>query len=306
MNTTTTAQPENLRRGYLFAAATVAIWTGFVLVSRMAGKGQLTVYDVTALRFGVAAVLLSPLLLIKGLGTLKNLRRLFACTLTGGLGYALLVYSGFYFAPAAHGSILLSGTMPFLTAILAWIFLGEHPTPQKQLSLVVIGAGVACMALQTFSHGFAGKTWIGDLLFISASTAWCMFTVLVRRWQIKPWDVAAGMSVTSALIFLPIYVLFLPKHLDVAPWHEILLQAGYQGVMVVIIAMVLYTRAIAELGPTRLAAVMATVPAISALLAWPVLGEALTPLLGVGIALVTLGALIGAATRVSAWARPRA
>ncbi|PPE75066.1 EamA/RhaT family transporter [Solimonas fluminis] len=307
MNTeTTTDSSEHLRRGYLFAALTVAIWTGFVLVSRMAGKGTLTAFDVTALRFGVAAVLLSPLLLMKGLGSLKNIRRLLACTLTGGLGYALLCYSGFYFAPAAHGSILLSGMMPFLTAILAWIFLGERPSTQKQIALLVIGAGVACMAAQTFSHGFAGNSWIGDLLFVSASTSWCVFTILVRRWQVKPWDAAAGMSVTSAVIFLPIYLLFLPKHIAVAPWHEILLQAGYQGVMVVIIAMVLYTRAVAELGPTRLAAVMATVPALSALLAWPVLGEALTPLLGVGIALVTLGALIGAATRVSGWARLRA
>ncbi|AXQ27180.1 DMT family transporter [Solimonas sp. K1W22B-7] len=302
MNTTTTA-PENLRRGYLFAALTVAIWTGFVLVSRMAGKGALTAFDVTALRFGVAAVILLPLLLIKGLGSLRNPRRLAACVLTGGLGYALLCYSGFYFAPAAHGSILLSGTMPFLTAVLAWLFLGERPGTQKQIALLVTAAGIACMALQTFGHGVEGRSWIGDLLFVSASTSWCVFTILVRRWQIRPWDAAAGVSVTSAALFLPVYFLALPKHIDVAPWQEIALQAGYQGVLVVIIAMVLYTRAVAELGPTRLAAVMATVPAISALLAWPVLGEALTPLLGVGITLVTAGALIGAVTRTSAWAK---
>lgn len=291
------------RRGYLYAALTVAIWTGFVLVSRMAGKGMLNAYDVTALRFGVAGALLLPLLLLRGLGTLRQPKRLIACMLSGGIGYALLVYSGFYFAPAAHGSILLSGMMPFITAILAWIFLGERPGPQKRLALAVIAGGVLCMALQTFSHGLQGRSWIGDLLFVSACTSWCVFTVFLRRWQIAPWDAAAGVSVSSALVYLPVYILFLPKQLDAAPWQEIALQAGYQGVLVVIIAMVLYTRAVAELGPTRVAAIMAIVPAVSALLAVPVLGEPLSGLLLLGIALVTLGALIGALTRIPGWAR---
>jgi len=37
------------RNGYLFAGLTVAIWTGFVLVSRMAGKGTLNAFDVAAM-----------------------------------------------------------------------------------------------------------------------------------------------------------------------------------------------------------------------------------------------------------------
>lgn len=298
-----TETSEHFRRGHLYAALTVAIWTGFVLVSRMAGKGQLNAFDVTALRFGIAAALLLPLLLRRGLGTLRNPRRLLACTLSGGIGYALLVYSGFYFAPAAHGSILLSGMMPFLTAILAWRFLGERPGPQKRLALWVIAGGVLCMALQTFRHGLDGNSWIGDLLFVSASTSWCLFTILVRRWKIAPWDAAAGVSVSSALLFLPLYLLLLPKNIDVAPWQEIALQGGYQGVLVVIVAMVLYTRAVAELGPTRIAAIMATVPALSALLAVPILGEPLSGLLLLGITLVSLGALIGALTRLPRWAR---
>jgi len=290
-------------RGYLYAGLTVAIWTGFVLVSRMAGKGTLNAFDVAALRFGIAGLLLAPLLAVRGLGTLRAPKRFAACVLTGGIGYALLVYSGFYFAPAAHGSILLSGMMPFLTAILAWMFLDERPGPQKRLALVVIGGGVACMAVQTFQHGLGGGTWIGDLLFVSASTTWCVFTVLVRRWQIAPWDAATGVSVGSALVYIPVYLLLLPKHIGQAGWQEIALQGGYQGVLVVIVAMLLFTRAVGELGPTRVAAIMATVPALSALLAVPVLGEPLSGLLLTGIALVTVGALIGALTRIPAWVR---
>lgn len=292
-----------MQRGYLYAGLTVAIWTGFVLVSRMAGKGQLNAFDVTALRFGIAGILLLPLLVVRGLGTLRAPKRLIACVLTGGIGYALLVYSGFYFAPAAHGSILLSGMMPFLTAILAWAFLDERPGPQQRLALVVIGGGIVCMAVQTFQHGFAGRTWIGDLLFVCASTSWCVFTVLLRRWQIAPWDAAAGVSIASAVVYLPVYLLVLPKNMGAAPWQEIALQGGYQGVLVVIVAMVLFTRAVAELGPTRLAAIIATVPALSALLAVPMLDEPLTGLLPLGIALVTAGALIGALTRLPSWVK---
>ena len=49
-------EQSQLRRGYFYAALTVAVWSGFILVSRLGGKSPLTGWDVTALRFGTAAL----------------------------------------------------------------------------------------------------------------------------------------------------------------------------------------------------------------------------------------------------------
>ena len=45
------------RAGWIAVAATICIWTGFILVSRAGGKGVLTGWDVAALRFGVGALI---------------------------------------------------------------------------------------------------------------------------------------------------------------------------------------------------------------------------------------------------------
>ena len=58
-------EQSQLRRGYLYAALTVAVWSGFILVSRLGGKSPLTGWDVTALRFGTAALVLLPVWLLR-------------------------------------------------------------------------------------------------------------------------------------------------------------------------------------------------------------------------------------------------
>lgn len=43
------------RTGLVYALSTIALWSGFVLVSRLGGTGALNPFDITALRFGTAA-----------------------------------------------------------------------------------------------------------------------------------------------------------------------------------------------------------------------------------------------------------
>ena len=98
-----------LLRGYLAAAATLVMWTGFSLFSRYAGKSVLTPYDVFALRLSIAALVLLPFApRLLGRGAWRD-KRLWLLASLGSLLYCLVVYTGFRYAPAAHGAILLSG-----------------------------------------------------------------------------------------------------------------------------------------------------------------------------------------------------
>ena len=79
-----------------------------------------------------------------------------------------------------------------------------------------------------------------------------------------------------------------------APLAEIAMQAAYQGVLVVFVAMLLYTFAVRRLGAQTVTLLMAIVPGVSALAAVPVLGEPLSLLTLAGLGAVTMGAVFGA------------
>jgi hypothetical protein len=95
--------PHYTRNGYIFGFITVLLWAGFVLLSRTAESNGLNGFDLTALRFGTAAIFLVPAWLFWLRLPLFNWRML-ALVATGGIGYAVSVYSAFHFSPASHGA----------------------------------------------------------------------------------------------------------------------------------------------------------------------------------------------------------
>lgn len=283
--------------GYVAAAGTVAIWTGFILLSRLGGKSALTGYDVLALRLGTASLLLLPFM--RGMSTtVWRDARLWLLTLLGGLLYGVCVYTAFKFAPAAHGAILLPGMQPFLVTAVAWLLLGTRPRAQQRWGLLATALGVGCLAWPYVAGGAAALSWhmaLGDALLLAASLSWAVYSVLVRRWGFSPWVLTRFVAVGSALLYLPVYAAFLPKHLDAVPLSMLIVQGLYQGLGPTILAMVLFLRAVSILGAERTGAVVALVPVLAGLAAVPLLHEPLTPGLMGGLALVSLGAFVCAA-----------
>jgi len=54
-------------RGSLYGLAAVSIWSGWIVIARLGLRTSLTPWDIAALRFGVAGLLLLPYLFNKGL-----------------------------------------------------------------------------------------------------------------------------------------------------------------------------------------------------------------------------------------------
>lgn len=275
--------------GYACAALTVAIWCGFILVSRFGGTSGLSAYDVTALRLGTATLVLLPLWLWRRPPGVFSLR-MTVLALLGGLGYALLVYSGFRYVPAAHAAVLLPGLLPFEIALVAWLFTGERPGRMRGLALGVIALGVASLAIENRT---TGGSMTGALLMVGASLCWAVYTVLARHWRVPPWSATQGVSLIAAAIYLPLYVALLPKQLGSVPWTVAAAQGFYQGVMAMIVAMILYLKAVESLGAARTGTLMALVPAISGLAAIPILGESVSSWIIAGLLLVSMGAWLG-------------
>jgi len=76
------------RAGLIAAFFALCIWTGFILVSRYGGKGVLTGWDVTALRFGVGSLIA---LFFLPRVTLPPYKVILLFSMFGGIGYSVVV-----------------------------------------------------------------------------------------------------------------------------------------------------------------------------------------------------------------------
>jgi len=287
------SEPHSSRAGLIAAFFALCIWTGFILVSRYGGKGVLTGWDVTALRFGVGSLIA---LFFLPRVTLPPYKVILMFSLFGGIGYSVVVYTGFRMAPAAHAAVLLPGALPFSTAVIAWLWLRQKPSPSQRIALLLVFIGIALTAADTLSHGahLTGMQMLGDLLFLCGSSLWAVFTLLLRRYPVPPLTAAVSTTLGSAILYLPVWWFFLPSTLGQAPPAEIAIQAAYQGILVVFVAMLLYTFAVRSLGAQTVTLLMAIVPGLAALAAVPVLGEPISMFTLAGLAAVTMGAMLGA------------
>ncbi|MCS6922346.1 MAG: DMT family transporter [Elioraea sp.] len=283
-------EAQERRLGFLLATGVLVIWTGFILASRAGATGALTSWDMAALRFGVSFVALLPAL---PLGVLRGvaLHRIAALAATAGYGFALLAYAAFELAPAAHGAVLLPGALPFVTALLAFVWLGEPISRRRQRSLALIAIGIVLLAGLGFFD--SPGAWRGDVLFFLATSSWAVFTILVRRWQITALQATTSIALGCAPLYFPLWWFALPSNIHLASWGEILFQGVYQGLLAMAFASLMYNRALIALGPVRLSLFTSVVPALAAVAAWPILGEPLGWSGALGVLLVTAGMILG-------------
>jgi drug/metabolite transporter (DMT)-like permease len=283
-------EKKHLLRGYLAAIATLLMWSGFSLISRMGGKSILTPYDVFALRLIVATVILLPFAGSMPAGIWRD-KRLWALTALCSLIYCPLVFSGFKYAPAAHGGILLAGMQPFLISIVVWLLNGTRPGKWRSVGLILISTGIACAAMPYFTT-WSPDSVFGDLLILLSSICWAFYGVLAARWGYSAWTLTRAIAFGSSVVFLPVYFFWLPKELAAAPLSTILTMGVYQGLIATIVAMLTYLKAISILGTERAAAFLALVPIVTGILAVPLLDEPLTHWLLSGLVFVSLGSYI--------------
>jgi len=127
--------PAEYIRGAVYGLAAVGIWSGWIVVARLGLQTSLTPWDIAALRFSVAGLLLLPYVLVKGLA-LERLGWIgLVAIVLGGGAPVLLANAGLLFAPAAHAGALFPGVMPLAVAILAAAILHVPFTDAKKLAL---------------------------------------------------------------------------------------------------------------------------------------------------------------------------
>ena len=303
--------------GLLAAVVTVAIWTSFILISRAtvdpARGGTLTPFDIAYCRMVGAGLILLPW----GAWLVRRDRRVGNTTaswlgvfplpmrvvlplgLFGGVLYAMLAYSGFVYAPALHASVLMPGSLPLWTALLAAWLLRDALTPTRWIGLGLIVLGDLLVGGGSLLHALdGGQVWLGDLLFMVSAMCWACYSVLARHHRLDAVRATISITALACLSYVPVYTLLaltgqVTARVFTAPWSEVLMQVAFQGWGSVVISGISFTQMIRHFGPVRSTMITSLVPGLSAIGAVLLLGEPLRWNLALGLLLVTGGIVFG-------------
>ncbi len=296
--------------GVFYAVITVAIWVSFIILARVMAHKTLTPFDIGFVRFIAAALVLVPWGIwwvrreraanpaaVSWLGMSPLSFKLSALVgVLGGIGYSCFAYSGFFFAPASHASVLMPGMLPLWTAMLAFIFLNTPVPPRRAIGLALIALGAAFVGgasvFRSLSSG--DGIWRGDALFLCASFCWASYTVVTRKNALAAIPATIAVSVFALMTYVPIYGVLaftssIHTQLFAAPWSEIVLQGFLQGVLSVVISGITFVKMVEIFGPVRSTMITSVVPPVSALGAVFLLGEPMHWSLLVGLVLATIG-----------------
>jgi drug/metabolite transporter (DMT)-like permease len=205
--------------------------------------------------------------------------------------YILSVFSGFLYAPAAHGGIFMNGVLPLIGIILGVILFRAAPSARQMLGAALILISAIVLAWDGTATTSAGA-WKGDLLFIIGAIFFSFYLILSERWQLGAMQIIFCGTIINAAIYLPVWAIWLPSGLADAPMGPLLLQAVYQGFVPNLIGLLFIAHASRTIGNGNTSSILAAVPGVGGLLGALILGEALSLISVLALVLLTIGLLI--------------
>jgi drug/metabolite transporter (DMT)-like permease len=266
-----------------------AIWGGSFLLMKM-GASEFGPFATAFLRVLLATAFLLPLLLWRGqFAALRAKWR--AILLVGALNSGLpFVLFGFAVLHINTGlASILNATTPLWAALVAWLWLGDRPTPIRLLGLAIGFAGVAALAWDkaTFKAG-AASPGLAVLATLVATLCYGIAASHAKKYLtgVPPLASATGSQIGAMLFLLLPAVTHLPaQNPSGTAWLAIVLLALFCTAL----AYILYFRIIATAGPARAASVTFLIPVFGVAYGVLFLDEAVTPTMLVCGAVIVLG-----------------
>lgn len=246
--------------------------------------------DLTFLRYGGAAVLMAPLLILAR-HRLPALWQVAVLTLLIGPLFALAFNEGFQRAPLSHAVVIGPGMSMLVANMLDRWSNGRRLSWNRKIGIAVLIVGLLIIAADAPSPRVSGASvLVGDLFFVTSGSLWGIYVFTMGRWQLPPIETTAAIATLATLSYGPVYLWIwgLP---DMAPslWVE---QFIYQGAVGGCLAFVIFAAAVLRLGAGRAALFSALVPSCAVLLAIPLVGQWPNPVQWAGVAVASLGMVI--------------
>ncbi|MGI9253407.1 MAG: DMT family transporter [Thermomicrobiales bacterium] len=222
--------------------------------------------------------------------------RLLMMGLLGVAVFNLATSYGQSVLPASISSLLVSSS-PIFTAILATIFGVERIS--RRMAAAIAIATIGLIVLVTWGRGASvalnAQTLIAAGLLLLAPLSWASYTVLNKPLLIRhpPLEIAGYSMIIGAAILAPLGIFNPARIARIAQMDHIGWAAAFfSSIFSLIIAFVLFARALRNLTPSEVAMSTYLTPIFAVLIAWALLGERPTPGLVAGGALIVIAIAI--------------
>ncbi|MDC0932227.1 DMT family transporter [Arcobacteraceae bacterium] len=281
------------RNGLILAVITVLIWSSYALSLRVGAITPLTIAELTLFRFAIPGLILLPIFI----KSIKNYRKvpliyLLGIVIGSGLPFFSVSAYAMKLTQVAYGSTIILGTTPLFVTIMAIIFYKQKLPFFRFLGLSTISSGVVLMLLE------AGSDWnetllIGQVLFLYCACLWAIFTVSIRFSKLAPLEVAALSALPNGIL-ITLWIITTQPELgySLLSTTELLSQMFVQGIIVGIFSGVCFSLAISRVGAEKTAAIGAATPVVATTIAIIMLGEQISIILFIGMALVISGVFL--------------
>ena len=281
--------------------ATVSIWALNFTVTRYVLTHGFEPLAYSTLRYAAAALLFAGM--TYGLERSFDVRRrdvpllLVAAVLGVWLNQVSFTYA--LTDTTASTAALIMGTLPILTALIAWIVRVERLSRRFLAAAAVSFGGVALVAVG--SGGELSASLRGNLPIVATAATWAAYTVaiapLMERYS--PFRISAVVLVAG---WIPLAVSgarqVVEQDYGLTPLVYACLAFAVLGPLVV--TNVLWFTAISRVGPSRAALATNLQPFLAAVLAVAILSEELTRVQIAGGALIGLGIVVARRRRPAA------
>lgn len=280
----------------VLAALFVPLWsTGFVTARLVAPHAEPLTF--LGLRFVAAGVLLGLYALWSGASWPQSGRAWLDALVAGLLIHGL--YLGGVFWAVSHGlpsgiSALIAGLQPLLTGLLSKPLLGEEVSRRRALGIVIGAAGAGLTLIPKLgATGDGGIPLVPLLVCLAGMMAITLGTIWQKR-RGRGADLATNTAVQYAGAMVPILIGGLLTESGQFDWASAAAWTGLawsifgMSIGAILLLMVLIKRG----AVAQVAALLYLVPGVSALMAWGMFGEGLTPIQIAGLAIAALGVAV--------------
>ena len=171
---------------------------------------------------------------------------------------------------------IIAFTMPAFTAAFAVIFLGERLSLRIVVALCLGMAGLAVLASEDIAGLLADPR--GGLIMLGAAISWALGNVALkaRQWSLPPLSLTVWFFVVSAVLCLPLVLIFEPPWQQSWPSTPILWTFAYHAFGPMVICYVLWTALIGRVSATVAAIASLMTPFVGVLSSILLLGDPLT------------------------------
>jgi drug/metabolite transporter (DMT)-like permease len=280
-------------RPLLLAAPVVflLLWSAGFAIAKI-GLLHAGPFTLLALRYIIAVLVLLPLIpLLKP--AFPNSRAAWHIAVTGFLiqvAYFGLCYVAFKSGVSAGGVAIIVCLQPILVSLIAPWMVGESVSSSRWIGLA-LGLGGAITVILARS-GIAHEPPLGLLAAVGGLIGMTAATLYEKRFGVTTHPVPANLIqyAVGAAFTLPLAVAVEGLQADWTP--ELFAVLAYLVIGNSLVAITLLLAMIRAGEVARVSALFYLVPPLSALFAWPLLGEAMPLLAWVGMALAGVGVML--------------